>query len=53
VGGDPGQESILVGVAARSPGQDTVDGIVHDAREDALSGTQRRRDSDSPHGVNR
>jgi len=53
VGGDPGQESILVGVAARNPGQDTVDGIVQDAREDALAGTRRRRASDSPHGVNR
>lgn len=53
VGGDPGQESILVGVAARSPGQDTVNGIVQDAREDALAGTRRRRASDSPHGVNR
>jgi hypothetical protein len=53
VGGDPGNESILVGVAARNPGQDTVDGIVQDAREDALAGTRRRRASDSPHGVNR
>jgi hypothetical protein len=53
VGGDPGQESILVGVAARNPGQETVDGIVQDAREDALAGTRRRRASDSPHGVNR
>lgn len=53
VGGDPGHESILVGVAARNPGQDTVDGIVQDAREDALAGTRRRRASDSPHGVNR
>jgi hypothetical protein len=53
VAGDPGQESILVGVAARSPGQDTVEGIVQDAREDALAGLGRRRVSDSPHGVNR
>lgn len=53
VAGDPGQESILVGVAARNPGQDTVEGIVQDAREDALAGTRRRRVSDSPHGVNR
>jgi hypothetical protein len=53
VSGDPDQESILVGVAARSPGQDTVEGIVQDAREDALAGTRRRRASDSPHGVNR
>ena len=53
VGGEPGQESILVGVAARNPGQDTVDGIVQDAREDALAGTRRKRASDSPHGVNR
>jgi len=53
VGGEPGQESILVGVAARNPGQDTVDGIVQDAREDALAGTRHTRASDSPHGVNR
>ena len=53
VGGEPGQESILVGVAARNPGQNTVDGIVQDAREDALAGTRRTRASDSPHGVNR
>lgn len=53
VAGDPGQESILVGVAARNPGQETVEGIVQDAREDALAGTRRRRVSDSPHGVNR
>ncbi len=53
VGGEPGQESILVGVAARNPGQDTVDGIVQDAREDALAGTRRKRATDSPHGVNR
>jgi len=53
VGGEPGQESILVGVAARNPGQNTVDGIVQDAREDALAGTRRKRASDSPHGVNR
>jgi len=53
VGGEPGQEAILVGVAARNPGQDTVDGIVQDAREDALAGTRRKRASDSPHGVNR
>ena len=53
VGGEPGQEAILVGVAARNPGQNTVDGIVQDAREDALAGTRRKRASDSPHGVNR
>ena len=52
VGGDPGPESILVGVAARNPGQDTVDGIVQDAREDALAGTRPRRASTSPHRVN-
>jgi hypothetical protein len=40
-------------VAARNPGQDTVDGIVQDAREDALARTRRTRASDSPHGVNR
>jgi hypothetical protein len=53
VGGEPGQESILVGVAARNPGQDTVDGIVQDAREDALAGTRQKRATDSAHGVNR
>ena len=53
VGGEPGQESILVGVAARNPGEGTVDGIVQDAREDALAGTRQKRASDSPHGVNR
>jgi len=53
VGENPGDESILVGVAARNPEQNTVDGIVQDAREDALAGTRRRRSSDSPHGVNR
>jgi PleD family two-component response regulator len=53
VGGDPGHESILVGVAARNPGQDTVDGIVQDARDDALAATRRKRASDSSHGVNR
>ena len=53
VGGEPGQESILVGVATGNPGQNTVDGIVQDARDDALAGTRRKRASDSPHGVNR
>jgi hypothetical protein len=53
VGGEPGHESILVGVAARNPGQDTVDGIVQDAREDALAGTRQKRATDSAHGVNR
>jgi len=53
VGGQPGEEEILVGVAARNPGQNTVDGIVQDAREDALTGTRRKRAPDSPHGVNR
>ena len=53
VGGEPGRESILVGVAGQNPGQGKVDSIVHDARADALAGTRRRRASDSPHGVNR
>jgi len=53
VGDEPGSESILVGVASQRPGQSTVDRFVHDARADALAGTQRRRSSDSPHGVNR
>jgi hypothetical protein len=42
-----------VGVAARNPGQGAADGIVQDARADAVAGTRRRRVSDSPHGVNR
>lgn len=53
VAGEPGHQSILVGVASRTPGQGTVDGIVHEARADAVGGTRRRRLSDSPHGVNR
>jgi hypothetical protein len=53
VGGEPGRESILVGVAGRNPGHGTADGIVHDARADAVAGARRRRVSDSPHGVNR
>jgi len=52
VGGEPGNESILVGVASQKPGQGTVDRIVHDARADA-AGTPHRRASDSPLGVNR
>jgi hypothetical protein len=53
IGGEPGDESILVGVAGRTPGQGAADGIVQDARADAVAGTRRRRASDSPHGVNR
>ena len=53
VGGDPGLQSILVGVASRTPGLGTADGIVQDARADAVAETRRRRQSDSPHGVNR
>ena len=53
VGGEPGRESILVGVAGQNPGQGKVDSIVQDARADAVAGTRRRRASDSPHGVNR
>jgi hypothetical protein len=53
VGGEPGHESILVGVAARNPGQGAADGIVQDAHADAVAGSRRRRASDSPHGVNR
>jgi hypothetical protein len=53
VGDEPGREFILVGVAGRSPGQGTADGIVHDACTNAVAETQRRRASDSPHGVNR
>lgn len=53
VGGEPGHQSILVGVASRTPGQGAVDGIVQDARADAVAGSRRRRQSDSPHGVSR
>jgi len=53
VSDEPGQESVLVGVAGRSPGRGTADGIVHDARADAVAAARRRRMSDSPHGVNR
>jgi hypothetical protein len=52
VGGEPGRESVLVGVAGRNPGHGTADGIVHDAREDAVAEARRMRVSDSPHGVN-
>jgi hypothetical protein len=53
VGGEPGDQSIFIGVASRTPGQGTVDSIVQDARADAVAGTRRRQRSDSPHGVNR
>jgi len=53
VGGTPGHESILIGVASRAPGQGAADGIVRDARADAVAGTRRARASTSPHGVNR
>ena len=53
VGDEPGREVILVGVAGRSPGQGTADGIVQDARADAVAETRRRRSSASPLGVNR
>jgi hypothetical protein len=53
VGGEPSRESILVGVAGRNPGHGSADGIVHDARADAVAATRRRRVTDSPHGVNR
>jgi GGDEF domain-containing protein len=53
VSGEPGREAILVGVAGRTPSHGTAEGIVHDARADAVAGTRRRRAADSPHGVNR
>lgn len=53
VGGEPGDQAILVGVASRMPGQGSVESIVQEARADAVAGTRRRRLSDSPHGVNR
>ena len=53
VGGAPGHESVLVGVAERNPGHGTADDIVHDAREDAVAEARRMRVSDSPQGVNR
>jgi hypothetical protein len=53
VGDEPGRESILVGIAGRSPRHGTAEGIVHDARADAVAGTRRGRATASPHGVNR
>jgi hypothetical protein len=53
VGGEPGDQAILVGVASRMPGQGSVESIVQEARADAVAGTRRRQLSDSPHGVNR
>jgi hypothetical protein len=38
VGGVPGAGSILVGVASRTPGVGRADGLVRDARADALGG---------------
>lgn len=40
VGGVPGAGSILIGVASRTPGVGNVDGLVRDARADALGGEQ-------------
>ena len=53
VGGAPGRESILIGVASRTPGQGSVDGVVRDARADAVAETRRTSQSASPHRVNR
>jgi hypothetical protein len=52
VGGEPGLESILVGVSTQHPGQGTAEAIVEDARADAVRGTRRQQVSDSQ-GVNR
>ena len=52
VGKEPGRDAILIGVALRDPGRGAADGIVHDARANAVAGTRRARASDSAHGVN-
>jgi len=53
VGGLPGRDAVAIGVAARNPDQGSAEGIVHDARADAVAGNRRSRVSVSPHGVNR
>lgn len=45
VGGSPGSGSILIGVASRAPGAGRVNGLVREARADALGGT-----ANSTHG---
>jgi hypothetical protein len=53
VAGTSDREAILIGTSSRSPGQGPVNGIVHDARADALAGTRRPGTTGSPYGVNR
>jgi len=43
VGTTEGRQSILIGVASRAPGGDTVDGLVTEARSDAIASVQRGR----------
>jgi hypothetical protein len=52
VNGAPGRETILIGVASWTPGQDPADGIVRRARADALADGRRAQVSVSPRGVN-
>lgn len=52
VDGTSGLESILIGVASRTPEQGSAEGIVRDARADALARTGRARMSASPDRVN-
>jgi hypothetical protein len=48
------RDAVLIGVAARNPQQGSADGIVHDARADAVARTRVPRVSASAHhGVNR
>jgi len=53
MGGVSSHESVLIGVAARNPLNGSVEGIVHDARADAVARTRVPRVSASPHGVTR
>jgi hypothetical protein len=52
VNGTPGREAILIGVASWTPGQGPADGIVRNARADALADSRRTQVSVSPRGVN-
>lgn len=48
----PGPEAILIGVATRSPGQGPADGMIREARADALGERRRSQVSASTRGVN-
>jgi hypothetical protein len=47
----PGRGSILIGAASRVPGEGTAEGIVQDARADAVAGPRRTGGRGSDHGV--